>query len=324
MDIKDFASSFQTLLEQESLKLISDTSGSGSVDFLKTMKAAISDAVDSGVDLPPEVLGQLAMLEEMEEGAMAMQSALDAGNYDEAQALSEDVARLSGVDLPQYEPEPELFEAIDAQDFQAVLTCLKAVDVNYGHGSYKKTALYHAVAHLNEEPSFEVINALLDAGADPQQGLGLETNVLHGLGFGYYQPKHVAPLTDFVKRCVALGADLEQRSNRLNWTPLHTALNEWNPPVAAALLAAGANPNASTNIDDIGCTAGQTALAMAMCHPELIDLLLSNGADPELTVDDGLTLRQMITMQIEQNQNTEFAAELRESLLVLDRYQSKR
>ncbi|MEL6794684.1 MAG: hypothetical protein AAFP78_14585, partial [Pseudomonadota bacterium] len=42
-------------------------------------------------------------------------------------------------------------------------------------------------------------------------------------------------------------ADIEQRTPRLDWTPLITAASEWNPVAVEALLMAGADVGAKTS-----------------------------------------------------------------------------
>ena len=178
------------------------------------------------------------------------------------------------------EPEPEIFDAIQEGDAAGVTAALKTWDVNAQHGQFAKTALYEAVSGFGD-CSLEIATLLLDAGADPRKGLG-KTNVLHGLGFGRWQGEDLQALATFVQRCVALGADIEERSDNLQWTPLMTALNEWEAVAVEALLVAGADPNAKAGVANEACTAGQSCLEMALCEPTLIELLLQYGASPAL------------------------------------------
>lgn len=77
-----------------------------------------------------------------------------------------------------------------------------------------------------------MIEVLLAHGADPNDA-------------GDYDlaPLHVVRDATAVKRLVAAGADLEQRS--AGGTPLHMAAANGTPAVIKALLAAGADPNAT-------------------------------------------------------------------------------
>ena len=73
------------------------------------------------------------------------------------------------------EPQPEIFDAIEDCDIQAVRTALASGDVNARYGQFGCTPLYRAMSCLTGT-SLEVIDLLLDAGADPRRGL-TSTNV---------------------------------------------------------------------------------------------------------------------------------------------------
>ena len=162
---------------------------------------------------------------------------------------------------------PQIFDAIERKDIAAVRIELKSWDVNAQVGKYGSSALYHAMScSYGEAPSLEIISLLLDAGADPRRGLG-ETNVLHGLGFAYWSDILPENLSEIVKRCVALGADLEQRSDELQWTPLILAISEWNEVATEALLLAGADPHVRAGDTGRGCFSGADCLTMANGHP---------------------------------------------------------
>ncbi|MEO0944634.1 MAG: hypothetical protein AAFY06_07290, partial [Pseudomonadota bacterium] len=115
--------------------------------------------------------------------------------------------------------------------------------------------------------SLAVVTFLLDAGADPKVGLGTNSNVLHGLGFGRCDGVAPEALAEVIVRCVGLGADIEQRSNRLGWTPLITAASEWNPVAVEALLLAGADITARAGEVEGVCFAGETGRAFAEGDP---------------------------------------------------------
>ena len=169
------------------------------------------------------------------------------------------------------EPQPEIFEAIEDCDVDAVRAALKAWNVNEPVGEYEATALYRAMS-CSFGTSLEVINLLLDEGADPNKGL-TDTNVLHGLGFANLQGIAPEDLTRVVRRCIDLGADIEQRSNKLQWTPLITAVSEWNPIATEALLLAGADIRARAGDVDGVCFAGADCMAFADGHDETMAVL---------------------------------------------------
>ncbi|NNL18474.1 MAG: hypothetical protein HKP37_07010 [Boseongicola sp.] len=168
------------------------------------------------------------------------------------------------------EPNPEIFDAIDDGDVAAIEQALLSWDINQTHGEYDSTALYHAMAGF--EVSLEVIDFLLDAGADPRLGL-TNTNVLHGLGFANLQGIAPEDLAQRIRRCVELGADIEQRTNKLQWTPLITAASEWNPVAAEALLMAGADIGARAGEVEGVCFSGSDVMSFADGHAETMDVL---------------------------------------------------
>lgn len=192
---------------------------------------------------------------------------------DMAGALGEFIKMLDSPDLMNMmadamatppDPNPEICDAIDAGDVAGVRAALDTWDVNTRFGEFGSTALYHAMSQTPIE-SLAVIEVLLDAGADPRIGLG-QGNVLHGLGFGHFRGVRAEDLAAVIRRCVALGADLEQRTDKLGWTPLIGAASEWNDVATEALLLAGADINARAG--EVGGVfgAGQTAAHFADGH----------------------------------------------------------
>ncbi len=197
-----------------------------------------------------------------------------------AQSLNAMKAHLSDPDIAKgmYQSlttpvarNPAIYDAIDDLDFDAIRLALKDCDINQRHGEYQSTALYHAMSS-SFAFSLEMIDFLLDAGADPRLGLS-QTNVLHGLGFAVM--KGIAPedLATRIRRCIDLGADIEERSDKLKWTPLILAASEWNPVATEALLMAGADITARAGEVDGVCFAGSDAMAFADGHPETMDVL---------------------------------------------------
>lgn len=183
----------------------------------------------------------------------------------------EAAATYANAQMESYVPDPPIFEAIDAQDLARLSELLQTTDVNARYGNYDQTALYHAIASFDGIHA-DVVTLLLDAGADPKQGL-THTNVLHGLGFSNPRDMTADQLAPIVWRCVALGADIEQRSDHLQWTPLLTAASEWNEVAVEALLMAGADISARAGDVDGVCFAGQDAFAMAAGHPATLAVL---------------------------------------------------
>ena len=103
------------------------------------------------------------------------------------------------------------------------------------------------------------------------------SNALHGLGFAALDGIRPDALAFVIRRCMALGADLEARTPKLGWTPLHYAVSEWNPIATEALLIAGADPNARAGSDG-GCFADARPLQMGQGKDEVVVLLKRFGA----------------------------------------------
>lgn len=256
-------------IQQKAIELMLSMVNSDPAKAKADFQALKQAAAQLDADLPEEMSEAMSAMELMIE-MLATQS------YD---------VDLVQSTLPDFlkepsEPEPEIFDAIDDGDVEAVKAALAEWDINARHGQFSKTALYQAVSGFGERP-LEMANLLLDHGADPCKGLA-ETGVLHGLGFGRWSDEDPAALAEFVRRCVALGADIEEASDRLQWTPLMTALNEWETVSVEALLMAGADPNAKAGSENNACTRGQSCLEMALCQPKLVELLLRFDADPDL------------------------------------------
>ena len=170
-----------------------------------------------------------------------------------------------------FEPQPKIFDAIEDGDTDAAREALRSWDVNQTHGRYESTALYRAMSCASGA-SLELMGLLLDAGADPNKGLA-GTNVLHGLGFANLDGIEPADLAHIIRRCMLLGADLEQRSKRLEWTPLIAAVSEWNPIATEALLLAGANIRARAGEVEGVAYSGAGCMVFAQGHEPTIAVL---------------------------------------------------
>ena len=216
-----------------------------------------ADALRKELDAAIATFGdQIPQLQELADALDMMQKI--ASNPEFAQAMSEQT-------MKDYVPNPDIFDAIDDADVAAVEAALADWEINQTHGEFASTALYHAMSCMFGV-SLPIVNLLLDRGADPRLGLGTSNNVLHGLGFGQCGDLQADELADGIKRCVSLGADLEQRTEKLKWTPLITAASEWNPVAVEALLLAGADINARAGDVEGVCFAGAPAQDFADGH----------------------------------------------------------
>jgi ankyrin repeat protein len=88
-----------------------------------------------------------------------------------------------------------------------------------------------------------------------------------------------------VARLLAAGLD-PNLGDRNGFTPLHFAAQSWQPEIATALLAAGAEVDARNRY---GNTPLWTAVFESRGRAELIDLLRAAGADPHAGNRSGQT-----------------------------------
>ncbi len=261
MDIRDFQ------LRLTDFMMSQVTSGPGNTAEAEALRKDLDAAIAAyGDDMPElqQLANQLDLLKAV------------ASDPDLASKMAEDA-------MKDYVPNPPIFDAIDDGDLAAVETALADWGIHDTHGEYKATALYHAMSCMFGV-SLPIVRLLLDRGADPSRGLGTTSNVLHGLGFGRCDGLDPQDLAAVITRCVGLGADLEQRSDRLGWTPLITAASEWNPVAVEALLLAGADISARAGEVDGVCFAGQTALAFGEGHAPTKDVL-EKYLDPTYAAD---------------------------------------
>lgn len=198
-----------------------------------------------------------------------------------AHILSQDMNIMFEGPVAARNTEP-LFVAIDDADQDAVLDILHDVDLNHRSASSGATPLYHAMSNM-DGLSVPILQTLLDNGANPSHGAG-GLNVLHALAFASIEDSDVPELSRVIRRCIALGADIEQHTATLKWTPLMVAISEWNLPAARALLLAGANPDAHAgDLDGRGVTALDLAANMHAAV-DLLDEFQATAKSASLTV----------------------------------------
>ncbi|MEL7165458.1 MAG: ankyrin repeat domain-containing protein [Pseudomonadota bacterium] len=184
------------------------------------------------------------------------------GTFVELLQSPDAMASYAGAQMEAMTPYPDICDAIEDGDLDAIREELKTWDINARFGEYDSTVLYHAMSACGDLFSLEVVNFLLDEGADPRLGLA-ECNALHGLGFG--RQGGVAPedLAQVIRRCVDLGADIDQQTEQMAWTPLICAASEFNEVATEALLMAGADPTIRSAGAGGVFGAGQTAAYFA-------------------------------------------------------------
>ena len=244
MDIADFQNRLTDFMISQM------TQGPGNTAEAQALRAELDEAIKAYGDQMPELRDLATQLDLLAEVAQ---------NPELAAQIAENATK-------EYEPNPKIFDAIDDGDLDAVKAALTSWDVNATHGEFECTALYQAMSNMFGV-SPPMAHLLLDAGADPKVGLGTSSNVLHGLGFSRCDGVTPEDLAKVITRCVALGADIEQRSNRLGWTPLITAASEWNPVAVEALLLAGADIDAHAGEVEGVCFSGEPGRAFADGDP---------------------------------------------------------
>ncbi len=248
---------------------------------LGALMVSMRDALHTGAKRPSDdVITGLALLEAEVRQAMAemREPALLSEIAQGIAALRETIAdpgimsmMAQSLSAPP-DARPAVFKAIEDGDVDAVRALLPGYEINAQHGQYRVSALYHAMSAMFGV-SVEIIELLLDAGADPRIGIG-DQNVLSGLAFGRCDGIAPEDLARVIRRCVDLGADLEQRSDRLLWTPLICAANEWNPVAVEALLLAGADITAKAGEVDGVFGAGDDSFFHANGSPETLAVLM--------------------------------------------------
>ncbi|WP_407353561.1 ankyrin repeat domain-containing protein [Luteimonas sp. R10] len=171
----------------------------------------------------------------------------------------------------------ELAEAVAAGDAGRVRALAQAGAALDARGDKQVTLLQWAL--LNK--SLRGMEALLDAGADPAQP-GVDGDTVIHLAAMADDPKYLALLLE-------RGADPDARNADTQATPLMSALRGGRDVQFTALLAAGADPNAT----DRG---GNTALHQAAKYndPGHALKLLEAGADPNATNVQDVTFQRFL------------------------------
>lgn len=121
------------------------------------------------------------------------------------------------------------------------------------------------------------MKAMLDTGLDP--------NARDAAGYTSLIAAARAGNVATIRLLTSRGADPNLRDAAVNsWTPLLHAVHKAQPKSIAALLDAGANPNAT---DAYGTT--PLMMAAGYGYTDIVKLLLARGANPRLSMRDGVT-----------------------------------
>lgn len=131
-----------------------------------------------------------------------------------------------------------------------------------------------AVASGNDVASMK---RMLDSGLDP--------NAHDAAGYTLLIAASRAGNVEMIRLLTSRGADPNLRDTAVNsWTPLLHAIHKSQPAAIAALLDAGADPNAPDN-------GGTTPLMMAAGYgyTNIVKMLLAHKANPRIATNDGIT-----------------------------------
>jgi len=270
--------------------------------LLAEIRSVAGEGDSEGSDLGEEIEREIAALRTRlvnsdafraeNERLIAELSAADAaGEEDFSRSLVEALHRRSEAIMASVrpfrheatqsaEPASDLFQAIDEGNLETVCRLLPAVNVNARHGANEETALYYA---LNvEERSVAMVEALLEAGADPNAGMADNYTPLHavsGYSWGWEPPERTALLAHCL---VEAGANVEARTATYGWTPLQRAVMEGSAQQVEALLRVGADPNLPYGErSQPWFSPGRLPLEIAARDVAKVRLLLEYGADPK-------------------------------------------
>jgi ankyrin repeat protein len=187
---------------------------------------------------------------------------------------------VSGMDAQRAFPDPrvaELANAAVAGDVGRVHALTQAgVDVD-AHGDKQATPLQWALLSR----STRGMETLLDAGADPAEP-GIDGDTVIHLAAMADDPRYLALL-------LARGADPNARNGITGAPPLFSALRGGRDTQFDALLAAGADPDATDRV-------GNTALHQAAKYndaPHALALLQA-GTDPDARNTQGVTFQRYL------------------------------
>lgn len=95
-----------------------------------------------------------------------------------------------------------------------------------------------------------------------------------------------------IEGLVRAGAVVDRVDRRQGWTPLLHAIHKGSTAAAAALLAAGADPNFAA-----GGEVPPLFFAVMNGDPATVRLLLDHGADPRATTSDGDTNALLLAVE---------------------------
>lgn len=197
--------------------------------------------------------------------------------YDSPQRKS-NIGPTNGVNQRDEAQRSALHRACEAGDFAAVKALIEQQASVQVFDKNSWTPLHCAAA----AKSADIINFLLDCGADPLPATNTDATVLH------YASRITAPedkALALVTRLIDLGASPNAK-NSTGMTSLHEAAYQGSPKMVALLLQHGASVN---QVDKYGETSLHYATRAQ--RPDVMRLLLQAGADIQISGKRGTVLQ---------------------------------
>ena len=171
------------------------------------------------------------------------------------------------ANLPPKEVKRLLYAALHAGDVQKFASLVDLIGAKE-----RDECLLYAVSR-DKEPAIEIIRLLLDKGANVNQPSRYKTAVMHAASGGYIE---------LVRLFLARGAEVNVQTDE--GTALMMAVVAGRAEIVKLLLAAGADVKAvhRTGDQSLMMAARQRSYRTPPIEPtaEILELLLSNGADP--------------------------------------------
>jgi hypothetical protein len=296
----------------------------GAVGFVDEIKELIDGLAGAGVEQTPALPESLNQLMQMSALGQQMLDADQTGDPDLVMQIAEQFSTVPGMpEFAQDTSDPDVqavFDAIDDCEVDVLARVCCGIDLNQGHGTYHKTPLYAAMSGM--PPSADVINFLLDQGADPNLGLIGDSTPLHGAAFTHFHGWSVAQLTSLIKKFQSLGADIEAATTSYGWTPLHASIMERNDLLLEALLICGADPNVRLGAQSMPeFTPGSSPLHQTIYSPSRAKLLLLHGADVLAVDRNGETVGACIARKLAED-DVYARPELEETLACIEAWRA--
>lgn len=265
----------------------------------KIMDRVFNDAVEAemlDVDAPAR------KATEMEKLLIESNEAMQSGDFERLEVLSQQVKALEDHDIDLVDPAEkhalaDLEQAIEAGDLEAARDIvMTGLDLNQVNGDGGLTPLEAAIAVQNYAP--EMVEMLLEKGADPNfQAVSGMAPLQLLVGYMHSNPT-VEQRTETARLLVKYGADTELRNAR-GWTPLANAVKSGTLEEMQALLMVGADPNML--FDDMAMPEhmrNTRLIACAIEDPEKVDMLIDFGADPLANCEGGQTAAEILDIAL--------------------------